>query len=97
MKVGIVGLPGSGKTTLLQHIALTVARKRQRDYERTWALGAPSPGVRQLTLLRPKPELGDDDFMAHWHGVHGPLAMRIHPIWRYDRNVVEAAVTGSAA
>lgn len=68
-----------------------------RDYERDWALGERSPGVRQLTLLRPKPGLTYDDFFTHWHQRHGPLALRIHPIWRYDRNVVHEALTEDAA
>lgn len=58
-----------------------------RDYDRTWGTGT-SPGVRQLTFLRRRPGLSDEEFREHWFGVHGPLALRIHPIWRYDRNVV---------
>lgn len=65
-----------------------------RDYERTWGEGD-SPGVRQLTFLRRKPGLSDEAFHEHWFGVHGPLALRIHPIWRYDRNVVVSREEGA--
>lgn len=70
-----------------------VSQDIPRDYERTWELGTPSPGVRQVTLLRPKPGLAQADFMEHWHGKHGPLALEIHPIWRYDRNAVLNGLT----
>lgn len=70
-----------------------VSQDIPRDYERTWELGTPSPGVRQVTLLRPKPGLAQADFMEHWHGKHGPLALEIHPIWRYDRNAVLKGLT----
>jgi hypothetical protein len=70
-----------------------VSQDIPRDYERTWELGTPSPGVRQVTFLRPKPGLAQADFMEHWHGKHGPLALEIHPIWRYDRNAVLNGLT----
>ena len=68
-----------------------------RDYERDWELGEVSPGVRQVTLLRPKPGLEYAEFLEHWHGTHGPLALEIHPIWRYDRNVIDKALNADAA
>lgn len=58
-----------------------------RDYEHTWGEGV-SPGVRQLTFLMRKPGMTYDAFREHWFGTHGPLALKIHPIWRYDRNAV---------
>lgn len=70
-----------------------VSQDIPRDYERDWELGTPSPGVRQVTLLRPKPGLSQEDFMEHWHGKHGPLALEVHPIWRYDRNAVLDGLT----
>jgi hypothetical protein len=69
-----------------------VSQDIPRDYELTWELGTPSPGVRQVTLLNPKRGLAQSDFMEHWHGKHGPLALEIHPIWRYDRNAIVSAL-----
>lgn len=66
------------------------------DYERDWALGERSPGVVQVSFLRRKVGLDDDAFIHAWHGVHTPLALEIHPLWRYDRNVVERALTQNA-
>lgn len=66
------------------------------DYERGWALGERSPGVVQVTFLRRKAGLDDAAFLHAWHGVHTPLALEIHPLWRYDRNVVTGAITAGA-
>jgi hypothetical protein len=60
--------------------------------ERTWPVGERSPGVVLLTLLARNPRLGEEEFMQEWHGVHTPKALRIHPLWGYVRNVVEARV-----
>lgn len=66
------------------------------DYEKTWPNGERSPGVKQVTLLRRKPGLSDAEFLHRWHDVHTPLAMEIHPLWRYNRNVIQSAVTANA-
>jgi hypothetical protein len=61
--------------------------------ERAWRVGErgdPPPGVVLLTLLARSPRLDRDEFLAEWHGVHTPKAMRIHPMWGYVRNVIEA-------
>lgn len=63
------------------------------DYDRDWAIGEDSPGARQLSFLRKKPGLGDERFIHHWYEIHGPLAMRVHPLYRYDRNRVIARLT----
>jgi uncharacterized protein (TIGR02118 family) len=60
------------------------------DYDRRdWPEGAPTPGIKQVTLLRRKSGLDYADFLRSWHEVHTPLAMRVHPLWAYNRNVVE--------
>jgi len=60
------------------------------DYDRrSWPDGAATPGIKQVTLLRRKPGLAYDDFLRSWHDVHTPLALRTHPLWAYNRNVVE--------
>jgi hypothetical protein len=64
--------------------------------EHTWREGERSPGVVLLTLLARSPRLDRDAFLAEWHGVHTPKAMRIHPMWGYVRNVVEARVPESS-
>jgi hypothetical protein len=66
------------------------------DYARDWADGGRSPGDVLLTLLSKNEKLTYDAFMAEWHGRHTPKAMRIHPMWRYARNVVAAKITPDA-
>ncbi len=61
-------------------------------YERDWKDGEVSPGATLLTLMKKKPELPYEDFIREWHGRHTPLAMKIHPLWNYTRNVVCSAV-----
>ncbi|MEL6179999.1 MAG: EthD domain-containing protein [Myxococcota bacterium] len=67
-----------------------------RDYTREWTDGTPSPGAVQMTFLRRKPGLDDDAFVDHWFNTHTPLALSIHPIWRYNRNKVLHAITDGA-
>lgn len=81
----------------LQQIASYVVEEAiPIDYEKTWPDGERSPGAKQVTLLRRKPGLSDAEFLHRWHDVHTPLAIEIHPLWRYNRNVVKAAVTTNA-
>ncbi len=61
-------------------------------YEKTWRDGEVSPGATLLTLMKMNPSISFDDFIYEWHGRHTPLAMRIHPLWNYTRNVVRSSV-----
>lgn len=61
-------------------------------YTREWPDGTPSPGVVMLTLMKKNPSLTQARFMEEWFGRHTPMAMRIHPLWNYTRNVVESTV-----
>ncbi len=61
-------------------------------YDKTWRDGEASPGATLLTLMKMNPAISFDDFIYEWHGRHTPLAMRIHPLWNYTRNVVRSSV-----
>lgn len=63
-----------------------------RDYERDWPEGAPTPGVGLLTLFSRRPGQDQEAFLRAWHGGHTPLSLEIHPIWRYERNLVESVI-----
>lgn len=77
----------------LELYAYEVAPDLPLDYEQTWPVGEDSPGARQLSFLRKKPGLDDERFIHHWYQIHGPLAMKIHPLYRYDRNRVLERLT----
>ncbi len=67
-----------------------------RAYSRDWPDGCDTPGGSMLTLLHRRAGLTDAEFLRRWHEGHSPLALRIHPLWNYVRNVVTARVlTGS--
>ncbi len=63
-----------------------------RAYQRHWPDGHDTPGGTMLTLLHRRPGLSDAEFLRRWHEGHSPLALRIHPLWHYVRNVVAAPV-----
>ena len=69
----------------------------QRDVPRGWPLGEPSPGVKQISLLRRRAELDATEFRRRYEHEHGPLTLREHPgLWRYIQNFVVDAVTPDA-
>lgn len=81
----------SGRTPTGQQVhAYRVEESIPRGYEKHWPDGQASPGVVMLTLLKRKAGVSDAKFMYEWHGRHTPKALRIHPLWSYIRNVVQA-------
>ena len=61
-------------------------------YEKDWEDGNASPGTVLLTLMKKNVKLSYEQFMDEWFGHHTPMALRIHPLWNYTRNVVESVV-----
>jgi len=59
-------------------------------YEKVWDDGNASPGAVLLTLMKKNTNLSYEQFMSEWFGHHTPMALRIHPLWNYIRNVVES-------
>lgn len=70
--------------------AWQVTESVPRGYERDWQDGESSPGAALVTLFRRKGTMPHARFLAEWHGRHTPLALEIHPLWNYVRNVVDA-------
>ena len=69
----------------------------QREVPRDWPRGQPSPGIKQISLLRRRPELDGAEFRRRYEHEHGPLTLREHPgLWRYIQNLVVDAVTPDA-
>ena len=65
-------------------------------YEKDWEDGNASPGAVLLTLMKKNAKLSYEQFMNEWFGHHTPMALRIHPLWNYIRNVVESTITGDS-
>jgi len=65
------------------------------QYLKDWEDLEPTPGVCLLTIFRKKPGQDRVTFLTKWHQGHTPLSLRIHPLWNYNRNVVESFTHGS--
>ena len=61
-------------------------------YNKDWEDGSPTPGECLLTLFHKKPGLDQSTFIQRWHHGHTPLSLRLHPLWNYNRNVVNASI-----
>lgn len=61
-------------------------------YQKTWKDGDRTPGICLLTLFKQKKRIDYKTFIHRWHNSHTPLSLKIHPLWHYNRNVVEAFV-----
>jgi hypothetical protein len=73
-----------------------VVESLPRAYARDWPDGRDTPGGSMLTLLHRRAGLTDAEFLRRWHEGHSPLALGIHPLWNYVRNVVASpALPGS--
>ena len=88
-----VPLPGGARRVGAYHVREVV----QKDYDRTWPSGAPSPGFKMIALLRRREDLTHDEFSTHWRERHGPLAVARQPgFWRYVQNhLVETLAVGA--
>lgn len=58
-------------------------------YTKNWEDGMPTPGICLLTLFKQKRGIDYDTFINRWHNSHTPLSLKLHPLWHYNRNVVE--------
>ena len=62
-----------------------------RDFDRRdWPDGARCPGAVMISVFPQPARLSREAFRLRWHGSHTPLALEVHPLWRYVRNVVRA-------
>lgn len=66
-------------------------------YSKDWPDGQPTPGVCLLTLLCKKKNIDHATFINRWHNSHTPLSLRYHPLWNYNRNVVDEYLTTNDA
>ena len=65
-------------------------------YEKTWADGEKTPGVCLLTLFKQKKSIDYKTFLDRWHNSHTPLSLKTHPLWHYNRNVVEEKLNSNS-
>lgn len=59
-------------------------------YTKNWNDGEATPGTCLLTLFRKKKSIDYPVFLDLWHNGHTPLSLKLHPLWNYNRNVVES-------
>lgn len=65
-------------------------------YQKSWADGDKTPGVCLLTLFKQKKNIDYATFLHRWHNSHTPLSLKIHPLWHYNRNVVEEKMSDNS-
>jgi hypothetical protein len=63
------------------------------SYRKEWEDGSPTPGACLLTLFAKKKNIDYTLFLDRWHNRHTPLSLRYHPLWNYNRNVIEERLT----
>ena len=66
------------------------------SYSKSWEDGSPTPGVCLLTLFHKKPGIDQGTFIKRWHEGHTPLSLKLHPLWNYNRNVVQGVLTDNS-
>jgi len=66
-------------------------------YSKAWPDGEATPGACLLTLFAKKKNIDHRTFIDRWHNSHTPLSLRIHPLWNYNRNVVEECISNDTA
>ena len=77
--------------------AYEVTEVTKKDYERGWADGQRSPGIKSIYIARRHKDMTQDEYARYWSDQHGPLALRIHiGMWRYTQNVVVSAKSPGA-
>jgi uncharacterized protein (TIGR02118 family) len=82
-------LGGADVYVTTEHVPLALDHRR--------ATGGRSPGVKFFCPVRRRPDLPRDAFLAHWLGVHAPIAKAHHPgFTRYHINVAERRLGGGA-
>jgi hypothetical protein len=62
-------------------------------YKKEWKDRSTTPGACLLTLFHKKPGLDQETFIRRWHEGHTPLSLRLHPLWNYNRNVVNETLS----
>lgn len=58
-------------------------------YDKDWPDGEITPGVCLLTLFRQKKGIDYETFLDRWHNGHTPFTLKVHPIYHYNRNVLD--------
>jgi hypothetical protein len=70
-----------------------VSESTPRAYTKDWKDGGASPGIVMLTLMKKNRRLTNEQFMHEWFEHHTPkIALRVHPLWNYIRNVVDSVI-----
>ncbi len=59
-------------------------------------VGERTPGITMLTCIEKPDRLTTEDWIAHWHGHHTPMANEVQCTYLYVRNVVARALTADA-
>jgi hypothetical protein len=73
--------------------AFKVAEAIPVGYRKDWKDGHETPGIGLLTLFHQKKGIDYKTFIDRWHNSHTPISLKLHPLWNYNRNVVQTKLT----
>ena len=74
-----------------------ITESTPRAYTKDWKDGEASPGIVMLTLMNRNRRLSYEQFMKEWFEHHTPnVALKVHPLWNYIRNVVDSVVVAGS-
>jgi len=59
------------------------------QYNKSWPDGEKTPGACLLTIFKKKEGIDYKTFLYRWHNSHTPMSLKYHPLWHYNRNVVD--------
>ena len=65
-------------------------------YSKHWEDGVRSPGTGLLTLFKQRKDITYETFLDRWHNSHTPMSLKYHPLWHYNRNVVDEKLTDTS-
>ena len=65
-------------------------------YERNWKSGEQTPALISMSFFQKPKGMEKKAFKEYWFCSHTPFAVDIHPLWHYERNAIEQALTENA-
>ncbi len=81
------------KTRFMLH-AYLVSENLPAQYQISWAINTPSPGMRLISMIYKKDALSKKQFANYWNNQHAKIATSYSiPVWNYSQNTITEVLT----